>query len=140
MIGHGTQFHLASSAGVLTKIGELTAIEPGGSEWETTETTHFESPDRYREFEKTLRNGGTGSFQINWNPGDPTDALISDAVDDEGARAYKIVFPTSTGTHEATGTVLVLSRTPTVPMDDKMTCEATLQFTGKRTEAAGAGA
>ena len=138
--GYGSEFHLATDAGVLTEVGELIALEPGSEEWGTTEATHFKSPGRRREYLKTLIETGQGSFQVNWLPGKPTDVLISDAHQDPGARAFKIVVPADNegGKWEISGFVNVLSRTPTIPLDDRMTCQVTLQFTGERTEAAGA--
>lgn len=137
--GYGSEFHLANSEGVLTEVGELIALEPGSEEWGTTEATHFKSPGRRREYIKTLIETGQGSFQVNWLPGKLTDVLISDAHQDPAARAFKIIVPADNegGTWEISGLVNVLSRTPTIPLDDRMTCQITLQFTGGRTEAAG---
>lgn len=138
--GYGSEFWLGNGAtpSVLTEVGEVTALEPGGSEWETTEKTHFKSPDRYREFLKTMRSGGSGSVTVNWKPGDATDVLLSAAVDDPEARPYKFVFPTEDDeTWEASGDALVLSRTPTIEMDAVMSCTLSLLFTGARAEAAG---
>ncbi len=140
--GFGSEFHLANASGALTEIGELIALEPGSEEWGTTEATHFKSPGRRREYIKTLIESGQGSFQVNWLPGAATDQLISEAHQDAGQRAFMIVVPADNegATWEISGFVNVLSRTPTIPLDDRMTCQVTLQFTGGRTEAAGAGA
>lgn len=138
--GYGSEFHMASATGVLTEIGELIALEPGSEEWGTTEATHFKSPGRRREFIKTLIDSGQGSFQVNWLPGSDSDTLISNAHQDPGQREFKIVVPADNegGTWEISGFVNVLSRTPTIPLDDRMTCQVSLQFTGGRSEAAGA--
>lgn len=136
--GYGSEFWLANALDVLTEMGELIALEPGSDEWGTTEATHFKSPGRRREYIKTLIDGGQGNFQLNWLPGGATDVVISAAHLAAEAKAYKMVVPSSTGTWEIEGEVLVVSRTPTVPLDDRMTCQVTLQFTGARTEAAGA--
>lgn len=137
--GYGSEFHLANGTNVLTEVGELIALEPGSEEWGTTEATTFKSPGRRREYIKTLIESGQGSFQVNWLPGKPTDVLITEAHQDPGSRAFKIVVPADNegGTWEISGFVNVLSRTPTIPIDDRMTCQVTLQFTGARTEAAG---
>jgi hypothetical protein len=140
LTGYGSEFHLANELAALTEIGELIALEPGSEEWGTTEATHFKSPGRRREYIKTLIESGQGSFQVNWLPGSASDLLITQAHQDPGARAFKIVVPSDNegNTWEISGFVNVLSRTPTIPMDDRMTCQVTLQFTGGRTEAAGA--
>src|SRR3546814_1764549 len=84
---------LADEIGVLTEVGELIALEPGSEEWGTTETTHFKSPQRRREYLKTLIESGQGNFQVNWLPGSPTDELISDAHQSPDVREFKIVVP-----------------------------------------------
>jgi len=137
LTGYGSEFWLENSSGVLTEMGELIALEPGSEEWGTTEATHFKSPGRRREYIKTLIDSGGGSFQLNWLPGSATDAVISDAHADEGSRLFTMIVPSTTGTWEISGSVNVLSRTPTIPLDDRMTCNVSLQFTGGRTEAAG---
>ena len=137
LTGYGSEFWLENGVGTLVEMGELIAIEPGSEEWGTAETTHFKSPGRRREYLKTLIESGQGSFQLNWLPGGATDVVVSQAHAAADAREFKIVVPSTTGTWEIEGSVLVLSRTPTIPLDDRMTCNVTLQFTGGRTEAAG---
>lgn len=139
LTGYGSEFWLENASGTLVEIGELIALEPGSEEWGTTEATHFKSAGRRREFIKTLIDAGQGSFQINWLPGGTTDVLISEAHQSSSSREFKIVVPSATGTWEIEGFVNVLSRTPTIPLDDRMTCQVTLQFTGARTEGEGAG-
>jgi hypothetical protein len=137
--GYGSAFRLANNTGVLTECGELIGLEPGAEEWATTEVTHFKSPGRRREHIKTLIESGQGSFQVNWLPGSATDALISDAHADPASRDFEIEVPADNegGTWVIAGSVNVLSRTPTIPLDDRMTCQVALQFTGARTEGAG---
>jgi len=134
LTGFGSEFWLDDGTGNLVEVGELIALEPGSEEWGTTEATHFKSPGRRREYIKTLIESGQGSFQVNWLPGSDTDQLIADAHADEGSREFKMIVPATTGRWEIAGTVNVLSRTPTIPMDDRMTCTVTLQFTGGREE------
>lgn len=137
LTGYGSEFWLADETDTLQEMGEMIALEPGSEEWGTTEATHFKSPDRRREYIKTLIESGQGSFQLNWLPGSETDQRISNAHADEGSRRFKMVVPSTTGTWEISGSVNVLSRTPTIPLDDRMTCQVTLQFTGGRNEEAG---
>lgn len=47
----------------------------------TADITSFDSPNGFREFIGTLRDGGTLSFSINYDPGDTTHAaLMSDLI------------------------------------------------------------
>ena len=138
--GFGAQFWLKVGSGTLTEVGEIIALNPGGAEWSTFEKTHMKSTNRVQEFGKALNNPGTGDFQINWMPGNVTDDLITAAVASVDPCEYKIVYP-GTATNPAVkdeGDVLVLSRTPSVPIGDRMTCGVSLQFTGERTEGAAA--
>lgn len=91
--GYGSQFWLANAGGTLEKMGELIALNPGSEEWGTTETTHMESPGRRREYIKTLIDSGQGDFQVNWLPGNATDAAISNAHQAAGQRAFQIIVP-----------------------------------------------
>ena len=136
--GYGSEFHLANENGVLQEMGELIELEPGAEEWGTAEATHMKSPGKRVERITTLLDGGAGSFNLNWLPGSPTDQVVSEAHASGDIRDYKIVVPTNSGTWEITGSVLVLSRTPTIPLTDRMTCQVSLQFTGARDEEAGA--
>src|SRR3546814_10589601 len=79
-------------------VGELIALESGSEEWGTTDTTHFKSPQRRREYLKTLIEIGQVNFQVNWLPGSPTDELISDAHPSPDVREFKIVVPATSGT------------------------------------------
>src|SRR3546814_12230893 len=69
-------------------------------------------------------------------PISPTDELSSDAHQSPDVRECKMVVPATSGTWGITGEVLVLSRTPTIALDDRMTCQVSLQFSGGRDEAA----
>src|SRR3546814_16618932 len=68
-----------------------------------SETTHFKSPQRRREYLKTLIESVQGNFQVNWLPGSPTDELISDAHQSPDVREFKIVVPATSGTWGITG-------------------------------------
>lgn len=47
----------------------------------TADITSFDSPDGFREFIGTLRDAGTLSFSINYDPGDTTHtALLNDLI------------------------------------------------------------
>lgn len=136
LTGYGSEFWLENDADTLTEVGELIAIEPGSETWGTADATNFKSPGRRREYITTLIESGEGSFQLNWIPGNATDELISEAHSSGEAREFEIFVPKSGGgMRKISGYALVLSRTPTIPLDDRMTCQVTLMFTGPRTEA-----
>lgn len=136
MTGYGSEFWLEDENGVLQEMGELIALEPGAEEWGTTEATHMKSPQRRIERIKTLLDSGTGSFMLNWLPGSLTDQRVTEAHGATVQRRAEMIVPATDGAWKIEVSVLVLSRTPTIPLDDRMTCQVSLQFTGGRTEGA----
>ena len=138
LTGFGTTLFLKIGSGTLTEVGEIVSIDPGGRSFDTYKRTHFKSPGRLHEYGKSMAEPGKGKFSINWMPSNATDDLIASAVDATDPCDFKIVYPgdATNPAQQETGKVLVLSRTPAVPMDDRMTCEVDLQFSGVRTMAA----
>jgi predicted secreted protein len=137
-IGIGAEFWLDNASSVLTQLGEITGVSLPNSQVAEVEATHFGSPNRRREYISGLIDDGEGSFEMNYIPGSPTDALIRAALADGVTRGYKIVVPTADGTWEVTGDLIVRGYERGVPLDDRMTATLTVRFTGAATEAAGA--
>jgi predicted secreted protein len=137
-IGWGAKFSLHNGT-TLTELAEITAISLPNSQVEDVDVTHFQSPNRRREYVGGLIDDGEGTFEMNLNPGSTTDALIRAALSAGDARPYKIVIPDSpSGTWEITGSCVVKGYERNVPIDDRMTATMTVRFSGAATEAAGA--
>lgn len=136
-IGWGAAFHLDNSTGVLTELGEITGISLPNPQVADVEATHFKSPNRRREYVAGLIEDGEGTFEMNYNPGSASDALIREALTAGTVRDYKIVVPDGSGTWEITGSCVVKGYERNVPIDDRMTASLTVRFTGASTEAAG---
>jgi predicted secreted protein len=137
-IGWGAQFWLDSASDVLTKLGEITGISLPNPQVEEVEATHFESPNRRREYISGLITDGEGTFEMNYNPGSATDVILRAAIADGVVRDYKIVLPDGEDTWEITGDCIVKGYERNVPIDDRMTATVTVRFTGASSEAAGA--
>lgn len=136
-IGWGAAFSLHNGT-ALVELAEVTSISLPNPTTEEVDATHFKSPNRRREYIASLIDDGEGTFEMNFNPGSTTDALIRAALAAGDVRAYKIVIPDSpTGTWEITGSCIVRSYERAVPIDDRMTATMTVRFTGASTEAAG---
>lgn len=135
-IGWGATFKLHNGTS-LTAIGEVIAISLPNSQTAEVEATHFESPNRRREFIAGLIDDGEGSFEMNLEPGGTTDALIRAAQTAGDSRAYEIQIPKPSGTWKVTGTCIVKGYERRVPIDDRMTAVLTVRFTGAATEATG---
>lgn len=137
-IGYGAEFHLATALGVLTELGEITAVSLPNPQVSDVEATHFKSAGRRREYITGLIEDGEGTFEMNYVPGSPTDVICRAALDDGAVRDYMVVLPDGTGTWEVTGQCIVKGYERNVPIDDRMTATLTVRFTGASTEAAGA--
>lgn len=137
-IGWGAEFHLDNASNVLTELGEITAITPPNPQMADVEATHFKSPNRRREYIAGLIEDGEGTFEMNYDPGSATDALLRAALSDGVTRSYMIVIPDGAGTWEITGDCVVKGYERNVPIDDRMTATLTVRFTGASSEAAGA--
>jgi len=137
-IGYGTEFHMATALGVLTELGEITAISLPNPQVSDVEATHFKSLNRRREYIAGLIEDGEGTFEMNYVPGSATDVLVRAALEDGNAREYKVVLPDGAGTWEVAGECIVKGYERGVPIDDRMTGTLTVRFTGASTEGAGA--
>jgi predicted secreted protein len=137
-IGHGAQFWLDSASDVLTKLGEVTSISLPNSQVADVEATHFESPNRRREYIAGMIEDGEGTFEMNYDPNSASDVILRAAIADGVVRDYKIVVPDSAANWEITGDCIVKSYERSVPNDDRMTASFTVRFTGAVSEAAAA--
>lgn len=137
-IGYGAELWIDNASGTLTEIAEVIEITPPNPQTAEQEATHFKSPNRRREYIAGLIEDGAATFRINYKPGSTTSSLLQQAQDSGTVRDYKMVLPDDTGTWEITGSLIVKGFTRTVPIDDRMTAEVAVRFTGAKSEAAGA--
>lgn len=136
LIGWGSTLRLADAAGIITEIGEVTAITLPSPETAEIEVTHFKSPNKRREYISGLIEDGEGTFEINLVPGDATYDLIVDAQAAGTSRAYQIDFPRPGGGYRrASGELIVRRFRRTLEMDAAMKGELTVRFTGGYAEA-----
>lgn len=141
--GFGAKFSLSATVADIdlpaSEWAEVTQLKPPSSHWDTAEVTHFQSADYFREWIKTLRDGGEADIQVNLVKGSATDLAMQAADASPDAFSYKFFIPNDTvGGWEVSGFCLVTSYDPEVPLGDRMLATAHLKFTGARTEAAGA--
>lgn len=136
LIGHGAEFWLDNASGVLTQLGEITAVTPPNPQTEDVEATHMASPNRRREYIAGLIEDGEGTFEMNYVAGSPTDVLIRAALNDGVTRSYRIILPTAGDGWQIDGECIVKGYERNIPIDDRMTATVTVRFTGSSTEAA----
>lgn len=128
-IGLGSEFWLDNASGVLTHLDELLSVTPPNPQIEEVEATHMASTAR--EYIAGLQDFGEGTFSFNFIPHNATDVLIRAALADRVTRSFKIVLPIASGaTQEITGDCIVKGWVPSDPIDDRMTAEMTVRYTG----------
>ena len=137
-IGWGTEFWLDNASGTLTQLAEILTVTPPNPQVDDVEATHMLSANRRREYIAGLIEDGEGTFSMNYEPGSATDVICRAAMADGVARSYKIVLPDGAFGWEITGECIVKGYSRDIPIDDRMTAELTIRFTGAVTEAAAA--
>lgn len=127
-IGYGTvlEIALASAPDAFTYIKETFNATPPSDKDDSVDATHFQSPNRYREFIAGLTDAGEASFEMNYVPGSATDRFLASI---KGKRLItRITFPN--------GVQIIFMATrdayeKDVPNDDKMTATLTLKVSGE---------
>lgn len=139
VIGYSAELWLANSASVLTKVAEVISASLPNPQIAEVEATHFESPDRSREYIPGLKDNGEVTFGINWDAGSPTDLLISEAMSSFEVRDIQVKVPTVSGTKQVfsfSGVVKGFEKT--IPIDDRQTATITIRVSGAVTQEADA--
>lgn len=127
-IGYRTvlELALASKPTEFTHIAEMFTATPPSDTDDQVEATHFQSPNRYREYIPGLTDGGEASFELNYIPGSTTDRYLNGI---KGKRLIaRLTFPNG---------VQIIFRASrqgyekSVPLDDRMTASLTLKVSGE---------
>ena len=124
--GVGTQFR-RWNAGAWATVAEINSITGPGMTRDVIDVTSLDSTSGYREFITGFRNAGTISLSMNFTR--DTYEIMKDDFESDTAVNYEIVLPdTATTTLEFEG--LVTECPLTVPPDDKITVDVTIQISG----------
>lgn len=133
--GFGTTVqYLATGPSTYASIGELVAVTPPTKSRETIDATHMASPDGYREFIGSLREGGESTLTFNY-----TEAgyLILEAIfDADGPETFKITL--TDGATIVFDGIITEYPIDEIAIDDKVGMSATIKVTGKPVYTAGA--
>ena len=129
IIGYNTTVELETLAGATTfdELGEVTNITPPGDSVDQVDVTHYKSPNRRREYISGLIDGGEGTIEINWTPGNLTDQKVNawKAIGD--TRQMRFTWPNGE-IEEFPVTYVSFERT--APVDDKLTGTLTVKLAG----------
>ena len=137
-IGHGTLWKRGDGAPpteAFATVAEVTAISGPGISRDTLDSTHMESPNRYREFGGSLRDGGEITVTLNLSAkGTAFTNAIAD-INDDSPTNYELVWADGSKFEVS---ALLTSISPDMPLDDKMVVELTYKVNGEPDFTAGA--
>jgi len=116
-------------------IAEINSITGPGMSRDTIDVTSLDSTGGYREFIGGFRKSGTVALKMNFTRA--TYELMKDDFEDDALQNYEIILPDNENTtieFEGLVTELPLS----IPADDKITADVTIQISGQVTVNSGA--
>lgn len=123
--GQGTLFMRNAVA-----VGEINSIDGPSKSRDTIDVTRLEDVDGYRQYIGGLREPGTVTLNMNFTRA--TYDLFNEDYESDLPQEFEIVFPVALDTTIAfTGIVTELPLT--IPIGDKITCDVTIQISGKVT-------
>ena len=125
--GVGTVFNRWSGSAWVPQ-AEITSISGPGMTRDTIDVTSLDSTGGYREFITGFRNAGTVTLSMNFTRS-AYEQMLND-FDSDTVQNYQIDLPDAENTSldfEGLVTELPLS----IPADDKITAEVTIQITGQ---------
>lgn len=121
-------------------IANVGDIEGPGRSRESIEVTAHDSPDRYREFVKGLKDAGEVTATINFDPGDTTHQVLDDDFEEDGLRRYQIVaLPGDPDELTVEFAAMITDLSDSYPVEDKMERSVTFKISGKPSFTYGAG-
>lgn len=128
-IGYGTIFRWAG-----VQVAEVFDLKPPELSRTIVDVTHYQSPNRWMEFIKGLKDGGSLTIQLNWDFDDPThDAatgILSDFADDSSIAMGEIEFPDGT---TWSAPMIVEKFAGAVPINDRNVATVTVKIAGQPT-------
>jgi len=127
--GVGTRFRRWNATTTeWSDMAEINSITGPGMTRDTIDVTSLDSTGGYREFIAGFRNAGTVALAMNFTR--TTYDLMKTDFEDDDHQNYEIVLPDDEATTlEFEGLVTELPLT--VPTDDKITADVTIQITGQ---------
>lgn len=99
ILGHGTLFERGNGDGppeTFTTLHEVTAFDSPDEQADDVEVTHFESPNKTKEYIRGTIEGGTATFTVNYNPS--AYATHNQVIADKASgltNTYRFVLPDS---------------------------------------------
>ncbi|MEV7282876.1 phage tail tube protein [Streptomyces sp. NPDC093111] len=131
----GTQFlRDTTGAGAYGVIAQVSDISGPSRKREAIEVTAHDSPNKYREFIKGLKDGGEVQITINYDPGNSTHSALDGDFEEDDLRNYQvIILPDDPDEHTWSFSAMITDLGDAYPIDDKMERSVTFKISGKPT-------
>lgn len=118
---------------LFTTLGEIVSVGGPEVERETIDVTHMESPDKFREFIGSLKDGGEIEVGVNLLV-DPAGAFmikIEQLIDTDDRSNFLISFPDDNATNWGVSAILTSFSKEDAEVDGKLGASYTLKVSGK---------
>lgn len=133
--GFGTTLqYLSTDPSTYSTIGELKSFTPPSSTRETVDATHMASPDGYREFIGTLRDGGEATATFNFTAAGY--AILNTIFDQDALETFKATLPG--GDNFVYQAIITEKPIDNIEIDGIVMMSATFKISGKPVFTAGA--
>ncbi|MFC8276251.1 phage tail tube protein [Streptomyces sp. NPDC057271] len=131
----GTQFlRDTTGSGSFAVVANVTDISGPSRSREAIEVTAHDSPNKYREFIKGLKDGGEVEITINYNPGNSTHSALDADFEEDDLRDYQvIILPGDPDEHTWEFSALITNLGEEYPTENKMERTATFKISGMPT-------
>ncbi|MEQ4610329.1 MULTISPECIES: phage tail tube protein [Streptomyces] len=126
-----------TGAGVFAAVANVSDLSGPSRAREAIEVTTHDSPNRYREFIKGLKDGGEVEATINFDPGNTSHQALDADFEEDDLRDYQLVIlPGDPDEHTWTFSALITAIGDAYPTDDKIERTVTFKISGMPTLAA----
>ena len=135
-IGYDTKFAIedAPGSGVYVLLSEVYQVTPPEGTVDQIEATHMGSADRTKEFVAGLEDPGSASAEMNYVPNSLTDQRLEELKASGQKLSMRITYPNGV---TVTFTASVETYSKDIPVDDRMTAQASFKVSGRAVIAAG---
>lgn len=130
-IGYGATFEIGDGASpeVFTEVAEVVSITPPGATVEKIDTTHLQSPNRYREKVASIKDSSDVSFTVNATPANLV--VLYGAL--SSTKNFRIDSNTELDTRWSFAGFISDVAPGELSNDDRLTVEVTVTVTGAST-------
>lgn len=128
---HGTQMQMGDAADpeVFTKVAQVRDITGPGLSTNIITANDHDSGGIATKL-AGIRDGGQVTFDVAYDPADPSHEALIDAWRDRGVHSFKIIFTDDAAT-EWDFQAIVQQFSPSAPVEDALTASVTLEVTGE---------